>query len=49
MRANREKQFPSSIVSPATQYFVVNCAIHIEGPGIVKQPIPAPWLKHEAP
>ena len=37
------------IVSPATQYFVVNCAIHIEGPGIAKQPIPAAWLKHEAP
>jgi hypothetical protein len=30
-------------------YYTLDCPIHIEGPGIAKQPIPAAWLKHEAP
>ncbi|MCY2990663.1 MAG: chitobiase/beta-hexosaminidase C-terminal domain-containing protein [Planctomycetota bacterium] len=37
------------IISPATQYFVADCAIQIEGPGVEKQPIPAALLKHEIP
>jgi hypothetical protein len=37
------------IVSPATQYFVVNCPIQVEGPDTAKQPIPPAWLKHESP
>jgi hexosaminidase len=32
-----------------TGYYSLDCPIHIEGPGIAKQPIPAAWLKHEAP
>ena len=35
------------IVSPNTHYYVTDCAIRVEGPGLEKQTIPAAWLKHD--
>ena len=35
------------IVSPNTYYYVTDCAIRVEGPGLKEQTIPAAWLKHE--
>ena len=30
-------------------YHSLDCPVHIEGPGVAKQPVPSAWLRHETP